>query len=208
MQPILAPLLRVTFLHPSFPPSGRVQAILATSGNAIAALPESHRHLRLFAVGQATAQRAAAAGFERVSSADGDAEALAALVVQSCRPEAGPLLLAAGRGHGSALVGALRRHGFRVLRRVSYATTPVPELPHSATVALAAGALTAALFFSAETARIGVQLLRTARLDVSVGGIDALAIGQTAAMALQPLPWRHIRVAAQPNQDAMLALLR
>jgi hypothetical protein len=38
--------------------------------------------------------------------------------------------------------------------------------------------------------------------------VDALAIGQVAAVALQALPWRRICVAARPNQDAMLALLR
>jgi hypothetical protein len=38
--------------------------------------------------------------------------------------------------------------------------------------------------------------------------VDALAIGQAAAVALQALPWRRICVAARPNQDAMLALLQ
>jgi hypothetical protein len=38
--------------------------------------------------------------------------------------------------------------------------------------------------------------------------MDALAIGEAAAVALQALPWRRIRVAARPTQDAMLALLR
>jgi hypothetical protein len=38
--------------------------------------------------------------------------------------------------------------------------------------------------------------------------VDALAIGGPAAVALQPLPWRRIRVAERPTQDAMLGLLR
>ena len=86
---------------------------------------------------------------------------------------------------------------------------PAQSLPESAHAALATGSLTAALFFSAETARA----LRAP--DRSLPGctkrcvtVDALAIGRPAAVALQALPWRRIRVAAQPNQDAMLALLR
>jgi uroporphyrinogen-III synthase len=208
LRPLVAPLLRVTILNPTIPASGRLQAIVAASGNAIAALPASHRHLPLFAVGDATALRAERAGFQHVTSAGGDAAALAALVARSCNPQAGALLLSTGRGQGAALVAELRRHGFGVLRRVTYAAEPVAELPSEARAALAAGALAAALFFSAETARTCVRLLRMEQLIDPVAAIDALAIGQPTAMALQPLPWRRIRVAAQPNQDAMLALLR
>ena len=89
-----------------------------------------------------------------------------------------------------------------------YAAVAGADLPDAARDAFASGSLTAALFFSAETARQCVRLLRAARLHEAVRSVDALAIGQAAAVALQALPWRRIRVAARPNQDAMLALLR
>ncbi len=190
------------------PPSGNLQAILATSGNAIPGLPASHHHLPLFAVGEATAARARAAGFAQVDSADGDAAALAALVARRCDRDAGPLLLACGRDQGQTLAGDLRARGFAVVRRVVYAAAPPGVLPDAARDAFASGSLTAALFFSAETARHCVRLLRSARLHEAVRTVDALAIGRPAAVALQALPWRQTRVAAQPNQDAMLALLR
>jgi uroporphyrinogen-III synthase len=201
-RPVVAPLLEISTLQATLPPSAHVQAILATSGNAIPALPVSHRHLPLFAVGEATAERARAAGFVHVSSADGDSSALAALVAQSCDRCAGPLLFACGRDQGQALAGDLRARGFAVVRRVVYAA------PETARAAFASGSLTAALFFSAETARHCVRLLRAARLHEAVRSVDALAIGRPAAVALQELTWRRTSVAAQPNQDAMLALLR
>jgi uroporphyrinogen-III synthase len=207
-QPLVAPLLRISTLHTSLPASGRLQAIVVTSANAIPALPASHRHLPLFAVGAATAARARDAGFAEVHSADGDAKALAELVAGSCHPAAAPLLLASGRGQGDALAGDLRARGFAVVRRVLYAATPVGSLPDAARDALTAGRLTAALFFSADTARQCVRLVEAARLQEAVRQVEALAIGEAAAMALQELPWRRIRVAARPNQDAMLALLR
>lgn len=207
-RPVVAPLLEISRLNATLPPSGHVQAILATSGNAIPALPVSHRHLPLFAVGEATAELARAAGFVTVTSADGDSNALASLVVQSCVRSAGPLLFACGRDQGQALAGDLRARGFAVVRRVVYAATPPNVLPDTAREAFAAGSLTAALFFSAETARQCVRLLEAARLQEAVRSVDALAIGRPAAVALQVLPWRQTRVAAQPNQDAMLALLR
>jgi len=208
LQPIVVPLLSINLLPTPLPPSGQVQAILVTSSNAIQALPASHRHLPLFAVGDATARRARSAGFEHVVSADGDAAALAALVAGSVDAHAGPLLLATGRLQGNPLAADLRRRGFAVVRRVIYAAEPVPSLPIAAGVALGTGTVRAAMFFSAETARTCVHLLQDAPLHEAVRTVDALAIGKPAAVALEALPWRRIRVAARPSQDAMLALLR
>jgi uroporphyrinogen-III synthase len=208
LRPIVAPLLMIAQRHATLPPSARVQAIVATSRNAIPALPASHRHLPLFAVGAATARRARAAGFEEVTSADASAEALAVLLAEACDPLAGPLLLVTGQDQGTALAANLRARGFRVVRRVVYAAVPATILPELIHRAFAAGILSSALFFSADTAKTCVRLLQAARLDHTVATVDALAIGQSTVVALQPLPWRRIRVAAQPNQDAMLALLR
>jgi uroporphyrinogen-III synthase len=205
---ILAPLLEIRPVRTALPPSGHVQAILATSGNAIPAVPASHRHLRLFAVGEATAARARSAGFADVDSADGDSDALAALVAQRCDRGAGPLLFTCGRDQGAALATDLRARGFAVVRRVVYATAPANTLPDTARDALTSGGLIAALFFSAATARHCVRLIQAGRLGETVRSVEALAIGQPAAVALQALPWRRTRVAAEPNQDAMLALLR
>ena len=208
LLPVVAPLLEINTLSVAWPPSGEVQAILVTSGNAIPALPASHRHLPLLAVGQATAERARQAGFKEVQSADGDASALADLAERVCRPHGGPLLLATGRRQGHALATELRRRGFAVVRRVVYAAEPVPLLPDPARSALTAGVLRAALFFSAETAQAGVRLIEAAGLSDAVRAVDAVAIGQPAAVALEALPWRRVRVAARPDQDAMLALLQ
>jgi uroporphyrinogen-III synthase len=208
LHAVVAPVLEIRILPCRLPPAARLQAILATSGNAIPALPASHHRLPLLAVGATTARRARAAGFALVSSADGDAGALAALAEQTCDTTATPLLLAAGRGQGRALAADLRARGFRVIRRAVYAAMPVPVLPEATRQALSVGGLAAALFFSAETARHCVRLLQHARLHEAVRMVDALAIGQPTAVALEPLPWRRIRVAARPDQDAMLALLR
>ena len=207
-RPVVAPLLEIRTLGAPLSLPARIQAILATSGSAVPCLPASHRHLPLYAVGNATAARARAAGFSRIDSADGDAGALAALVARCCDPHAGPLLLVSGRDQGMSLAADLRGRGFAVVRRVVYAAVPAAVLPDAARAAFRSAELSAALFFSAETARQGVRLLKAARLAEAARSVDALAIGPPSAVALQALPWRRILVAARPNQDAMLALLR
>jgi uroporphyrinogen-III synthase len=207
LRPVTAPVLEIHTLPSRLPPAARLQAVITASGNALPALPTSYHRLPLLAVGDTTASRARAAGFSRVTSADGDAKALAALAEQICDIQGAPLLLATGSGQGEALATDLRVRGFRVTRRVVYAAVPVPALPEAARQALADGDVATALFFSAETARHFVLLVRRARLHEAIRTVEALAIGQPAAMALKVLPWRRIRVAARPTQDAMLALL-
>ena len=114
--------------------------------------------------------------------------ALAALADEICDHQGAPLLLATGRDQGEALATDLRVRGFRVMRRAVYAAVPVTALSDVARQALAAGDVTAALFFSAETARHCVLLIRRARLHEAVRTVDALAIGQPAAVALKVLP--------------------
>jgi uroporphyrinogen-III synthase len=208
LRPVIAPLLAIRSLPASLPAAAHLQAILIASGNALASLPASHRHLPLLAVGNASAERARAAGFAQVFSADGDADALVVLACKCCHAAGLPLLLAAGRGQSLALAGALRNRGFRVMRRLTYAAEPASTLPPTAVTALRDGHLRAALFFSAETARQFARLVIRSGMREAVAGIDACAIGGPAATAIETLPWRHVLRAAKPTQDAMLALLR
>lgn len=202
-NPIIAPLLRIRPL--ALAPCGGFGAVLVTSGNAVPCLPPSLHATPLLAVGNATADRARAAGFAQVISADGDAAALAALTRQTCQPGTA-LLFATARGQGAPLAAALRAHGFVVHRRAVYAAYPATRMPPAATQALRDGSLSAAMFLSAETARAFVRLLPPG-LAPALAGVDALAIGQLAADALCFLPWRRVRVSAKPTQDSLLAML-
>ncbi len=201
-QPVLAPLLRVRPL-PFRAPAG-LHAILITSGNAVPSLPALLHGIPLLAVGKATADRARAAGFATVLSADGDARDLAELARRHLPRCA--VLLATGRKQGTALAAELRQAGFVVHRRVVYAAHPAGRLPPMALDALRDGRLRAALFLSAETARAFTRVLPPV-LHAALPGVDALAIGQPTADALMHLPWRRVRVSAKPTLERVLALL-
>ncbi len=201
--PLLAPMLRIRPLAADLPED--IAAIALTSGNAVPALPARLQGVPVFAVGDATAARARAAGFTDIRSAGADAAALADLIVAEA--PAGTLLLAVGEGRGERLEQSLAARGRAVIRRAVYAADPATALPPTAADALRAGRVAAALFFSAETVRVFVRLAREAGLAESVSGVSAFAIGGPAVVALQALPWREIRQASHPTQEAMLALL-
>lgn len=203
-RPVVAPLLRVRPTRIALPPASTLQAVIASSGNAVV-LPQAYRDLKLLAVGTSTAQRALAAGFTTVLDADGDAAALAALAARELNPAAGPLLLATGRGEGDFLAAALRASGFVVHRRAVYAATAVSVFPLVAETAMQAG-LDAALFFSAATGQAFAGLLPPplrSLLDRTV----AIGISPSAIETVRHLPWRDVRVAVRPTQDGVLAQL-
>jgi uroporphyrinogen-III synthase len=201
-RPVMAPMLRIDRRMPDLP--AHVQAILVTSGNALAALVPSATPL--FAVGDATASRAREAGFTQVHSAGRDAQALAELVAQTQHARAGPLLLASGARQGENLAADLRARGFRVIRRVCYAAFPVQRFPHQAAASLRSGEVHAVLFLSAETATAFVRLLPP-ELSHALETVAALAIGNAAAAVLERLPWLRICRAQNPTLDDVLALI-
>jgi len=207
LVPIIAPMLAITALPARLPPPGVVQAVLVTSANALDALDGAWHDTKLLAVGDATAERARMAGFRQVASASGDAVALAALVTARCTPGAGTLLLPTARGEGLVLARMLRAKGFTVLRRAVYAASPQTTLPPIARAALEQEAVRAALFFSAATARGFTKLFLAALPGECLKAVDAMVISPAVAAPLCSLPWRRIRVAARPTQEALLTLL-
>lgn len=200
---VLAPALVLRATPPArLPPA---QALLLPSRAAARALEPGA--LPVLAVGEGTAAEARARGFADVRAAEGDAASLAEYAAATLDPKAGPLLLAVGRGYGTELAAALRRRGFRVLRRVAYAAAPAAALPQPAIDSLRAGRVAAALFTSPRGARTTIALLRRAGLADAARGIRAIAISARIAEALAPLPWAATEVTARPDPTLLPDLL-
>ncbi len=201
-KPVIAPVMQIRQFSPAIP--AHIQAVLVTSGNALAGLAPTHT--KLLAVGDVTAARARMRGFSDVTSAGRDAAALAELAAAQLAPADGPVLLVCGRGQGGPICADLRARGFRVVRRVTYAAEAVRTFPEPAAESLRAGTTHAAVFLSAETANVFVRLLPAA-LAPKLAHVLALAIGKNAAEALNALPWRQVRLARSPTLDDVLAQL-
>jgi len=202
---IAAPGLMLASLLLS-PPPRRAQALLVTSAAALRALgPDAPRDLPVFAVGEATAAAARAAGFAKVAAGEGDATALADLVRQRLAPADGSLWLAVGRGYGRDLAAGLRAAGFAVHRRAVYAAVAARSLPEAARQALQAGEVGAALFTSPRGAEVIVSLLRQG--GFALAGIEAIAISPRVAKTLSGVAWRGLRVATLPTETSLLSAL-
>jgi uroporphyrinogen-III synthase len=101
----------------------------------------------------------------------------------------------------------LRAQGFTVERRVLYEARAAATLSSAAVDSLRAGAIAIALFFSPRTAAIFARLADVAGITECCTRITALSISRAADVGLGGLPWRDRRIAARPNQPALLDAL-
>ncbi len=195
--PIVAPLLTLAplpgALHAA-PDPAAVAALALTSPNgveAFAPLAPRFRDRPVFAVGDATAEAARAAGFVDVRSASGDIHALARLIAAEAPP--GPLLAPGAREPAGDLPALLPDR-------------PVQRLPVYAafeTHAPAPAFFDAVMLHSPRAARaLASDLPRAAS-----SGRIAICISEAAAIPLRPFDFTQIRIAATPDEPAMLSAL-
>jgi uroporphyrinogen-III synthase len=184
-----------------------VQAILFTSANGVRAFAEATPRLdfRAFAVGDATAAAARAAGFADVTSAGGAVDDLAKLVIGHLKPKAGALFHAAASVTAGDLQGLLEAAGFSVRRAALYEAIESERLSDATRAALARHEIDAALFFSPRNAATFVRL--ATGLQEGCKYMVAVALSSAVAEKLSPLPWRRVAVAMAPNESALLAAL-
>ncbi|HWJ71578.1 MAG TPA: uroporphyrinogen-III synthase [Kaistia sp.] len=204
--PILAPMLTAALLPPPSliePPA----AILFTSVNAVravAAWPPATlpRDLPVLTVGDRTADAARAAGFADARSADGDSAALASLAAETLDPRAGPLLYPTLATPSGDLAARLRTAGFTVDLIEAYRMIAAPALPEIAQAAIVGGTLDGVLLYSRRTAETFIAL--AAPLKPHLAALAFYCLSAEVAAALET---GRIRVASEPNEAALLALL-
>ena len=201
-DPLIVPLLDIRFLDGKAILLDGVQAILATSANGVRAFARrsARRDLPLFAVGPQTDEAAHQAGFTTVRNAQGDARALADAARGWAKPEDGALLHVKGGEGNDALAQHLE--GFEVRGVVLYEIAPVAE-PSGLHAALED--TQAALLLSPRSAQVFKQRIQEKKLPTK--RLIAVCISEATAAALKPLAFREVRVAAKPNQQAVLDCL-
>ncbi|HLI10269.1 MAG TPA: uroporphyrinogen-III synthase [Alphaproteobacteria bacterium] len=206
---IVEPLLTIRQLAtPALPLEG-VQALLFTSANGVRAFAarEEHRSHPVFAVGERTAEVARSCGFAEVAAAQGTVEDLAALVRSRLDPQRGALFHGAGAVRKGDLAALLAPAGFELRRVVLYEAVPAEALSSPTIAAIEARRLDAVLLFSPRTARTFVSLAGAAGIAGRCAQLAALCLSPAVGEAARGLPWRDIRIAARPEQGALLELL-
>ncbi|PVM91419.1 uroporphyrinogen-III synthase [Caulobacter radicis] len=204
-SPLIDPLLEVRDLPWTADLAG-VGALAFTSRNGVAAFARAsaQRGLPVFAVGAATADLAAEAGFSRIESAEGDVAALAALIAAHHTGFEGTVLHPAAAEPAGDLVSPLVRAGIEARTVAVYES--VVRAPAAETLA-ALEDLRAVLLHSPKAARALAALL----MAHPAPGLRALCLSPAVAAPLAPLSadgrLGPVAAAPRPRETALFELI-
>jgi uroporphyrinogen-III synthase len=208
-QPVLAPLLGIDFMAGVPLDFDGVDALIATSRNALRALalhPQRGEAVRLplFAVGEATAKEAAELGFTDITTGPGTGKGLARLILE--RTKGGTLLHLSGETVAFDLKAALEEQGFSVGQPILYRSVPATELPPDVVAMIEAGDIDGVILMSPFTGSTLVRLVRQHGLEKAASRLVCYCLSGAVAQAVEPLGLRLL-VAARPSEEDVLALI-
>ncbi len=208
----VAPLINIEAIDADLLDLAGVQAILATSRNALRCITgatnlDAARRLPLVAVGPGTAAEARRLGFSRVTTGPAAARDLPELIKAAFDPAIGALLHIAGETLAYDLAGALRAAGFRTRRQIVYRSRPRVQLCEATQRLLRDHAIDGVTLMSPRTAAVYAELVVRHGLCDAVAPITHLCLSAAVAARLSPLGPVVIAVARQPNLEEMLALV-
>ncbi len=195
-QVVVAPVLSVRPIELAALDLEGVGALAFSSAAGVARFAElaPDRDLPCFAVGDATAATARAAGFLDVRSADGDVTALARLIV-AAQPDGAVLHIGPSEPAGD-LTGILVQGGVPARFLAVYATNPTPALP-------ALEGLDAVVIHSPKAAQVLAAMTET-----GLRALRIFALSEACAAPLREAGFVRLEAAASPREEALLELLR
>ena len=197
LAPLVKPVLQAETLPNALIDLAGVDALAFTSRAAVTAFAalNPRRDLRVFAVGDATAEAARAAGYDAVRSAAGDAAALAGAIATG--PDHPRLVLhPAAEEPAADLVRLLADLGVAARATTVYRTVP-------SDLKRAPDDLDAVLIHSPKAAR-QVAILANER---QAAGMSAFVLSPAVAKPLMEMGFARLVVAPFPDEASLLNLL-
>jgi uroporphyrinogen-III synthase len=208
----IAALLRIESIADAELGPGPWSALVVTSANALRALETHTRRAellgaRVFAVGRRTTAAARAAGFLDVMPAGGDVHELAQHILREEPPGRAPLLYLAGQDRSGDLAADLAAGGRIVVTAVVYRAIAMDRFPPAIAAALAAGQIGGVLHFSRRSAQAYIDCARAAGLLDQALAPSHYCVSQQIAAPLAAAGAKNLRIAARPEETALLALI-
>ena len=198
-EALVHPLMRIETRADALAGAPDADALAFTSANGVRAYAGAGgAPLPAYVVGPASARAARAAGLPVAGVAEGDVDALAALIADAAP---GQVLHACGAAAGD-LAGTLRAAGVPCARAVLYDAVAEAALPEAAARDIAAG-VDWVVLHSPRSARLLVALVREAGLAGTLTRARLAALSPAVAAAAGDA-FAEARVAASPSSSALV----
>ena len=206
-EPIECPLVEIVDTGVPVPETD-FGGVIFTSQAAMEILAEREeagevlsRSLKVFAVGERTAEQARALGFTDIVAGEGGAEGLAELIDNSdCR---NPLLYLAGVDRAIELTST----AVEIVLVEIYQAQLLDPGKQQLQVALGKVSGACAFLYSVRTASHLLELISQHNLEKCIANVSFIAISNRVAKAVAPEINLPVLVALQPNQAAMIDLI-
>ena len=215
----VAPLLEIALEPPPADVFEGIAGLVVTSRNglrAIAASPALPKllHLPLFVVGSGTAKTARELGFTDVMLGPAAAKDLLPVILEGfprlamAKGLAGDLLHVSGDKLSFDLAPPLQEHGITLRRRIVYRSVPASGLAPEVLAQLKRRAYDAVVLMSPVTAQTYLHHVGVNGLTEAARHPAYLCLSGGIAQSLTPLGAVRVRVAAKPNIEEAVALVR
>lgn len=212
-EPVVHPLLcfsRLTIAPDAF---DGASTIAVTSANALRALEEAGRlqdvaGLPLACVGEETARKARAAGFETIIAIAETAEKLAEVIGRDAKAlRLSPLVHVTGMHQAFDFAKTLEACGLSIRTLSVYAMQARPTFDDTVLRELKGGRIGGTILMSARTAEILVSLCQKHNVESDAAPLLYLCLSAGIAARLAPLKPVNVRIAERPTRDALLRLI-
>jgi uroporphyrinogen-III synthase len=210
---VIEPLLTITPTRAPRP-AGLYQAVMITSFNALDALSDLKETvidllaLPCFCVGSTTGEAARNFGFTDIRAGNSDGAGLAQEIVAAITDKTRPILHIAGDIIDGKAQDILARNHIALTIWPVYQATAAEDFTPATRALFANGQIRAIPVFSPRSARVLVSIIEKEKLTQACHRMAAIALSPAVADMLQTLPWRQLRVAANPAEEDVIACLQ
>ncbi len=211
-EPLIHPLLEIVF--PPLTPLRLqgVQALIATSRNALRGLSlnasfEAAKRLPIYCVGEGTAAFARRQGFSQIIRGEGTAKDLLPLITHSANPSAGALLYLTGQTLAFDLETPLKAAGFAVPRLIVYEAREVDVVSARHLADRLRAGVDGVILMSPRTATIFVDLIKRFKLEREARAITCYCYSEAIAAALREIEGLTVAVSSRPTETEMMKLI-
>ncbi|PBB92231.1 uroporphyrinogen III synthase [Mesorhizobium sp. WSM3864] len=208
-QPVLLPLTETVALPVEASVFPAAAAVAVTSANAVRYAPKelvaALAALPCHAVGTRTAEACRAAGFTSVFEGAGDAEALAGQITAELTGK--EMVYLCGRVRFPVFEERLAAARVRVRPVETYDTIELDYGDDDVVARLSGTPVEAVLLYSAKAAPVMIGLAMRPTLRHLFERAEFLALSVRIANALDGVGGQKVRIASQPDEDALFQLL-
>lgn len=211
-EALIRPLMEVYFEHLTPLQLDGVQALIATSRNALRGLSrngafEEAKGLPLYCVGDSTADYARELGFAEVFSGEGTARDLVPLLVHRLDPQAGSLLYLTGHVLAFDLETPLKSVGFLIPRVILYETRESGAASTRHFAETLAEGIDGVILMSPRTSTIFAGLIKKINLEREAGAIMCYCYSDAIAEPLRDINGLTVEVSSRPTEADLMELI-